>query len=419
MNFDEMVGSKRVTNRRQGMTKSRITALAILGIALMVGIPTCGGLIETVDAGEIVVKQSALSGELTFWKDPGPKFQWWGKVTHYKKSSQYWFSSKNDQGNAADQSIKLRFNDGGHGNLSGSVRYDLPMDDAHLKMLHEKYGSQEAIDQMLIRTVMEKSVYFSGPLMSSTQSYAERRNELIGFIEDQASRGIYKSSSHCEKQPDAVTKLEKTVCVVDLERKGGNPVRVEPSPLEAYGIMLSNLSINDLSYDKAVNGQIEAQQRAFAEVQTAAAEARKAEQRAITVAKEGEANAAKAKWDQEVHKATAVTAAQQELEVAELARKTAEAKKAEQILLGEGEAARKRLVMSADGALAQKLEAWVTVNKNYADAFKEQPLVPQVVMGASSGGANSASAMSQLVDVLAVKTARDLGLDLAPRKSPK
>jgi regulator of protease activity HflC (stomatin/prohibitin superfamily) len=388
----------------------KIAALIILIVAVVVGYPFVGGIFETVDAGEIVVRQGFLDGNLTFWKDSGPKLQWWGKVTHYKKSSQYWFSSKNDQGPVADQSIKLRFNDGGHGQLSGSIRYTLPVDDASLKLLHERFGSQDAIDQSLIRTVMEKAVYFSGPLMSSTQSFAERRNDLIGFIEDQAVNGIYKSSSRCEKQPDPVTKQDKTVCMVELERDGkGLIVRVEDSPLKSYNIVLSNLSINDLSYDKEVNAQIQAQQNAIAAVQTAAAEARKAEQRAITVAKEGEANAAKAKWDQEVIKAKMVTEAEQSKEVAKLAKDAAEFTKQKEILLGEGEAARKKLVMSANGALDQRLAAIVEINAKWADAYAKQRPTPDVVVGESSGS-GPASRMNDLVSIMTMAAAREVGL---------
>lgn len=390
----------------------KIAALGILIVVIVLGYPFIGGIYETVDAGEIVVRQGFLDGKLTFWKTSGPKLQWWGKVTHYKKSSQFWFSAKTDQGKGDDQSFKMRFNDGGHGNLSGSIRYTLPMDDANLKHIHETFGGQEAIDQSLIRTVLEKAVYLSGPLMSSTQSYSERRNDLIGYIEDQAMNGVYKSSSRCEKQPDPVTKQEKTVCMVELERDKKNPAlyaRVDESPIKAYGIVLSNLSINSLDYDKDVNKQISDQQNAIASVQTAAAEARKAEQRAITVAKEGEANAAKAKWEQEVIKAKMVTEAEQAKEVAKLAKEAAEFTKQKEILLGEGEAARKKLAMSANGALDQRLAATIEINKAWADAYAKQRPTPDVVVGESSSS-GPASRMNDLVSLMTMAAAREAGL---------
>src|SRR6187402_3032671 len=59
------------------------------------------------------------------------------------------------------------------------------------------------------------------------------------------------------------------------------------------------------------------------QVQTAIANSKKAEQDAITTELQGKAAAAKAKWEQEVIKAQAITQAQQEKEVAALNAETA------------------------------------------------------------------------------------------------
>lgn len=107
--------------------------------------------------------------------------------------------------------------------------------------------------------------------------------------------------------------------------------------------------------------------------------------------------------------------AEQEKEVAELAKEAAEFKKQEQILLGEGEAARKRAVMEADGALKEKLEAYVRVNQMYADALRGYggSLVPHIVMGGPGATGNQQGlGMVDLLNLFAVKAARDLSLDL-------
>ena len=66
--------------------------------------------------------------------------------------------------------------------------------------------------------------------------------------------------------------------------------------------------------------------------------------------------------------------------------------------------------MAADGALEQKLAAFVKVNQFYADAIAKHtgPWVPSVVMGGSTGGSNSAL---NLIDLLTVQTAKQLSLD--------
>lgn len=392
-------------------TRLIIAAVVILGITVM---PSY--LFEHLDAQHIMVIQSPVSGNLVVYTTPGIKWQNFGGVTKYPKRGQYWFSSFVDQGSAKDQSIKVRFNDGAHAQISGSVSYDLPMDEKQMWDLHQKYGSAVSVDQQLIRTVVEKALYMTGPLMSSKESYAEKRNELIRYIDDQINNGIYRTETYQVQEKDPMTGDLKTVTLVRLVEKNGRIEREETSPLAIFGVRTFNLSINRIDYDEAVEKQIQAQQALMMQVQTAIAEAKKAEQAAITAEKNGQAEAAKAKWGQEAIKAQAVTEAEQRLAVAGLDRQTAEQRKLEQILLGEGEANRRKLVMEADGALDKKLDAYIKVNQMYADALKniQVPIVPSIQMGQSGG--NGQTGAQTLIDLLQAKTAKELALDALPAK---
>src|SRR5262245_55887238 len=57
-----------------------------------------GQFFEHLDAEELMVIQAPLSGELTWYTNPGVKWQGFGKVTKYPKRFQYWFSVRQDQG---------------------------------------------------------------------------------------------------------------------------------------------------------------------------------------------------------------------------------------------------------------------------------------------------------------------------------
>lgn len=72
---------------------------------------------------------------------------------------------------------------------------------------------------------------------------------------------------------------------------------------------------------------------------------------------------------------------------------------------GEGDVAYKKAVIQADGALKEKLDAWITVNLKYAEALILQPQVPQI----SLGGNINTGGSSSLVDLL---TAKQIALDL-------
>ena len=116
-------------------------------------------------------------------------------------------------------------------------------------------------------------------------------------------------------------------------------------------------------------------------------------QNAITAAKNGEAEAMKSKWLQEVIKARVVTEAEQQLEVAKLNRAAAEQTKQQLILQGEGEATKRRLIMQADGALALKLDAWIKSQELWSAAAANYKgnWVPSFVMGEQGGQANGAA----------------------------
>ena len=86
------------------------------------------------------------------------------------------------------------------------------------------------------------------------------------------------------------------------------------------------------------------------------------------------------------------------------------------ILEGEGEAAKRKLIMEADGALGMKVEAWTKAQGFWANAFQnaKQPMVPQIMTGGGShGDASSApNNMQNIMEIIGIKAAKDLGLDL-------
>jgi hypothetical protein len=390
--------------------KKSISAI-VIGVFIVLGLIFVPLIWEDVDAGEVVVIQDPFDGNLHTYTEPGWVWQLFGRATHYRKSNQFWFSSPKEEGET-DKSIAVKWNDGGHATISGSVRYDLPLSSEQIIKLHSTFGSQEALENQLIKTNIEKSVYMTGPLMTSKESYAEKRNDLIFYIEDQASRGVYKTKQVEVKEADPLTGEEKLVTKVEIvEKTPGQPIRQEESPIAGYGIRLYNISINGITYDATVEKQIQNQQQALMSVQLAIANSKKAEQDAITIAKQGEAEAAKAKWDQEVIKAKQVTEAESRKRVAELDVETARLNKEKQILEGQGEAEKKRLVMSANGALEQKLDAWLKSQEYWANAFSKYQgnVVPQYMSGNSSGSSNAAA---NFMEIMMMKSAKDLNLDL-------
>ncbi len=113
-------------------------------------------------------------------------------------------------------------------------------------------------------------------------------------------------------------------------------------------------------------------------------------------------------------KSRAVVEAQERLEVAKLDRQVAGEKKQEEILLGQGEAERKRLILQADGSLQQKLEAYVQSQQVWANAFAQRQ-VPSLVMG--GGGTGEADkTTTEFAQMMQLLVANHMGLDLSVAK---
>ncbi len=405
-----------IPNWPSAWSPGKVLKVIVAAILLLLVFMSATRLFENVYADEIVVIQSPISGTLSWYATPGLKWQGWGFVTRYRKSFTHWFSYRPDQGARVDQSLKTRFYDGGHAKISGSVRVDLPLDDKSLTALHIRFGSQEAIEHALVGTVFEKAVYMAGPLMSSKESYAEKRPLLIFYIEDQALNGVYQTTTQDVRMKDPITGVEKTVTltkIIESPKAPGGMARQESSPLQEFALKCYNLAINQISYDEIVEKQILQQQEAIMAVQTAVARAKEAEQDALTAEQRGLANAKKAKWEQEVIKARQMTEAEQHLGVAELDRKTAEQRKQESILLGQGEAERRRLIMEADSALEIKINAWKEINKYYAEQIGKQRWVPEIQWGGAAAGQQAPGQAAQdLVNLFTINTAKQLGLDM-------
>ena len=193
-----------------------------------------------------------------------------------------------------------------------------------------------------------------------------------------------------------------------------------------------NFEVKLFDYTEKVREQIGTQQSAIMAVATAMAKAQQAEQEAFMVVAEGKAKVARERYEEEQKKVRAViqaqerlevaefeksramVEAQQRLEVAELDRKAASEKKQEEILLGQGEAERKRLVLQADGALKEKLEAYVRAQEAWASAYAQRQ-VPALVMGGAGAGETD-RASTDFAQMMQLLVAQQIGLDLSVPK---
>lgn len=412
-----------------GGSKAPISLIIVLVVILVLAGVFSKYLVETNNAGYIKIRQMPITGTLDVYTDPGMFGQWFGDVTEYQQAGTYSFTDQATEKQLADSAIsnavEVRFNDGGIARLSGNARFELPLDPPSMIKIHNKFRSYDHITQSLVKPAIAEALILTASLMSAEESYSGRRSEFSQLAWDQVLHGIYITESEEKEIIDEATGEKKRKRVVHIKYgEDGRPVR-KPNPLNDFSIQISQFFLDkDFGYEEGVLMQISNQRDAMMKTVAAKAEAEKAQQDRLTAEAQGQANVMAAKYEAEVEKERAVvearkrkevaeTEASQRLEVAKLDKLAAEQYKQEKLLRADGDAEYKRRVMQADGALAQKLDAWIDVNKRYAQAIENYKgnWVPQLVMGDNGGTGTMGS--QDLINLLTAKTAKELALDLS------
>ena len=391
--------------------KKKIFAV-VIAICAIAFIASIGKLWEQTDRSKIYVCQMPISGEYRVWSEGKLEWQGLGDVDAYSKTSQIVYEGLRKEGDdyvlvGENPAAKTTFNDNGKGYIIGSFRVEMPTDTKSMEKIQEDYGSEEALINALVKPQLYKVITACGPLMSSLESVAETRTDLIAHITDQLNYGVYKTRVIKVQVPNTITGELETRNQADLIEDPNAPggyLRQEVSPFGKYGIKCGQVSVIDIKYDDDTQTQIDAQRNANLASITLKTQALEFQQKAIKAEEEGKAAAAEAKWKQEREKAVAVTKAQQEFEVAEL-----EAKKAKQVALkvqaeGEAKAAANRALVQAGLTPLEKatIEKETAIGIAQALANSNVRWVPEIVMtsGNGSNSAMDAVGINMLLDVV-------------------
>jgi len=398
---------------------NKVLALAGFFVLLFVLALSAHLMVETNDAGWISIRQAAGTGTLTAYTQPGMFPRMFGDVERYKQADVLYFSKHDNEGANKDDSIEVRFNDGATANVTGNIRIELPLDPDKLKNIHTKFRSYDSLIKDTVRQVVSESAILTAALMTAEESYTTKRAEFSQLADDQVRNGVYLTEAEAisVKDPKSGETLVKQVVRIARDTEG-KPLRKE-SVLSQYGIRVTQFVVKEIDYQDTVAKQIDQKQQAIMQVVSAKAQAEKAVQDRLTAEEVGRKNVAVAKYEQEVKRATAVTMAEQELDVAKLHKSAEEQNKLALILKGEGEGEYRRKLMVADGALDKKLATYEKVNQFWADALAHSanPLVLGIVFGQT--GAQTGNAAQTMMELMSLKAAKDLSLDIRANAASK
>jgi hypothetical protein len=387
----------------------------VVGLALLLLSPA---IVETNNSGYSKILQKPVTGTVKAFTLPGMFIQGFGDVYTYRVSDIIYFSKHEGEGRSSesDDSIEVRFNDGATAKVTGNVRVDLPSDPEKIVDIHKHFRSYDALIKDTVKQVVAEATILTASLMTAEESYTTKRAEFSQLAYDQLLNGIYLTEAEQVTVKDTKTGEQVTKQVVRIQRDAKGVAERKESVLARYGIKVGQFVIKEIDYENTVAGQIQSKQQALMQVVSAKANAEKAIQDRLTAEEVGRKNVAVAKYEQEVKKQTAITEAEQRLEVARLGRATEEQNKLANIARGEGEGEMRRKIMVADGSLDKKLATYEKVMLGFADALSKttQPLVPAVISGNSTGGSHQNAALG-LLEVMGTKAAHDLALDMKAR----
>lgn len=403
--------------------------IVIIAIALLI---SSSKLVETVEKGTYQIKQAAVTGKMSAKMTPGLWAQVFGDIEVMPIADTFFFTHDNDTKDDVDEdtSMEVRFNDGSLCKISGTLRIIMPKSETDAINLvtvkgHKTYND---VQEKLIKPTVRNVLRATANLMSARDSYSSKRQDFITFSRDQIQNGMYKTRSEVKMVKDLVSgeMVAKEFQVID--KVDGVP-QYRLNPLAGTGITLANFEIKSFQYEKKVRDQIAEQQGALMAVQTAKANAEKAEQDKLTIEAQGKAKVATARYEKEQEKIRAVVDAEKlkevavlnatrELEVAVLAKKAAAETKAKDILLGQGQAEKKRLIIQADGALKEKLSAMVEIQNVWATAYSNRAVPNYYVAGGGDGESGGSLDMQsqQFMNFINLSMAKMLNVDTGIRK---
>jgi len=306
-------------------------------------------LISTNKSGYYQILQAAVTGKMSIHDKPGMYGKFFGNVTTYQISDMNYFSKSDLEGGSGEaaDTIKVRFNDGGTADISGSIKFRLSLKEENQLLLHQDFKSYNNVQSDLIRQVITEALMQTATLMKAEESYSTRRSEFTTLAEEQIRRGIFETTSdeHIYTNLEGKEFIERTV-KVKYDDSGRAVVR-KISPLMRYDIQVLQFVIKDIDFDSTIDALIGKKKEAEQQRIVAQANAEKAKQDAITAEEQGKARIAVARAEEEVIKIKAVTQAEKEYAVSKLNRQKAEEDAAANLIQRESEAKGAALLVHA------------------------------------------------------------------------
>ncbi|MFC3150147.1 SPFH domain-containing protein [Litoribrevibacter euphylliae] len=392
-----------------------------------------------------------VMGDEEVVSEPGYKFYPFGRYNAWKRAMTVQAAAGSTDGLYAERDtseasaglppLNIMFLDQVDADAEATVRFSIPSDEESFLELTHEYRTPENLLRTALIPAFKETLQATASLFSAENYYSGARSEFNSEFEQQMTSGIYivrreevmirserkvKGSANAAlgKNQETYGDEAKIAFVVNKVLDENGQPRKKHQKFVNFGIAVVDARVTNMRPNSKFVERMQLKQKASAD-RAIAREQRiqEEEQRLLAIAKgerEVAERQAQAKVEQiqrtteaETEKQLALTKALKLKEQAQIEKETAEinldkAKIEAQTVktLADAEAYKKREILRADNALAQKLDAEVQIQKLWADAYAKRA-VPTNVFGAAGdtpvGGDSETRAFMQLLTLDAAK----------------
>lgn len=381
--------------------------------------------------------------------------QGWGNSTpwpHYITVSHT--NNKDTQGSSVDKAYPVRLADNWNGDVTQTTRFGVPQDEPQFLKMARDFRSKERLISTTLKPAITASLDSVANLFTMEEYYAggERdrfktefrdavvkgraqveqieRNRAGEDINNRVAPNDDPNAQDTSEVGDNTVRKVKMEKVLDDQ---GVEIR-ESHHYVTYGIIVSSAILENLDPDDKFEKQIQARKDAASRRIVAREERKEQEEQRLLAIQRGETNIAteqaaakvvqiKQTTDAETKKKLSLIDASRIRDEAEIQKDTAQIKlerakiDAQAVTVAaDAEAYKKKAIITADGALKQKLDAWVEAQTVWADAASKIK-VPHTVFatgggGGSKGGTPALNTVGSFMDIMTMNAAKQLQLDM-------
>jgi hypothetical protein len=424
----------------------------IVGTSALVGGTIFGvyGAYSYNDAGYCTHAQT-IHGSETAECSTGWFYTGWGRTTAWP-----WFitvANTNDpdaQGSAVSTPYPIRMSDNWNGDVTQTTRFAIPQDEDQFLVMHKTFRSPTRLISTTLKPAISSSLDSVSNLFSMEEYYTGgKRDQYKTEFRDAVIKGRPQvkqvtvnrdgsaivsraASSDLKSNQDSSTTgivTSRKVVMRKIVGEDGLILR-EAHGYSQYGITVPSAILENLDPDDKFEHQMQARKDAASRRIVAQEGRKEQEEQRLLAIQTGQTNIAKRQAESQVEqiqqtteaettKKLALIAADRILQEAEVQRETALIKleqakidaESKQVT-ADAEAYEKRVILEADGALQQKLDAWTTSQKYWANAASKIN-VPSTVFagGGNSTAGNALGTVEQFMQMMTVNAAKQLQVD--------